>query len=158
MTMDYQGPIRSSYEIENYIIVIGDGAAERGVTVWGAPKGIDNFAWTTAHEAKHCSQALVFWPNAYDRSLDGERDWLPDNEEVIYMDGRAYNPESVATYLDDIGYGGNPLATIRDVEDICMRSQTRAANGNYNLHILWENGAANGEDWANPGKNHKNNY
>lgn len=66
------------------------------------------------------------------------------------MPGRPYDPTKAATYPDTIGYGEDPL---RDIEDICMRSQVSP----YELDILWENGSANNEDWANPGKMSKQN-
>ena len=69
------------------------------------------------------------------------------------MPGWPYDPTKVATRLDTIGYGTDPM--INDVEDIAMRSQSLPG---YPLDILWNNGSANDQDWANPGKNSKSVY
>lgn len=62
------------------------------------------------------------------------------------MPGRPYSATNSATYPDTIGYGANPIP---DTEDINMRSQVSP----YGLDDLWSTGAANTEDWSNPGKN-----
>jgi len=146
---------RCHYELVENKIYLGDGAATTGVQAWGVPKGIDCYGWSTAHEAKHRSQMLGFWPSGRNPFNDQDQpapDFIPDNIEPTYMPGRPYNPTKQSTYPDDIGYGEGPF--IRDNEDIDMRSQT----GDYSLDVLWENGAADAYDWANPGKNSKEKF
>jgi hypothetical protein len=101
------------------------------------------------HELKHHYQNVDFWPNEYDISNDFDQDGIPDDIEATYMPGRPYDPFLYASYLDEIGYGVNPIP---DAEDICMRSQSYP----YGLTILWVNGSADHLDWSNPGKQHKN--
>lgn len=149
---------RSKYEFAEDKIYLADGAAATGVQAHGAPKGIDCYAWATAHEAKHRSQLQGFWPSGRDPFNDQDQpapDFIPDNIEPTYMPGRPYNPTKQSTYPDDIGYGEAP--DIRDTEDIAMRSQS-GQNGVYPLDVLWENGTADASDWSNPGKNSKQKF
>jgi len=147
-TMVYSNGLdRSFYDYFNgRKIVLGNGAAGTQISAWGTPKGVDTFAWVTAHEAKHHTQSTGFWPINWDGTQDTDSDWLPNNQEATYMPGRPYVTNNPTTYPDTIGYGVDPIP---DAEDIDMRSQTAP----YNLDQLWTNGSANGEDWANPGKN-----
>lgn len=151
-TMEYLAGARSYYDYLNgRKIVLRDDASGTQIAAWGTPKGIDCFAWTTAHEAKHHTQLTGFWPTSYDSANDGDVDWLPNSQETTYMPGRNYSPTNANTFQDTIGYGQNPIP---DVEDICMRAQVSP----YNLDALWTNGSANSQDWANPGKNSKTVY
>ena len=147
-----QGLNRPYYDyIDGRTIKMGIAGSTTSIAAWGSPKGIDCFAWITAHENKHHVQIVGFWPVSWIAAQDNDRDWLKDLDEPAYMAGRPYDPTKAATYPDTIGYGENPL---RDTEDICMREQ-RAP---YNLDPLWENGSANDADWAYPGKNSQNPY
>jgi len=151
-TMIYDGPGRSTYDFfDNHRIKIRNDASLTQIAAWGTPRGIDTFAWTTAHEAKHHTQLTGFWPNGWIAAEDDDIDWLPNNQETTYMPGRAYDKSNAATFPDTIGYGTDPIP---DVEDICMRSQTAP----YNLDQLWNNGDADDVDWANPGKNSETSY
>ncbi|MCC5790891.1 MAG: hypothetical protein JJT75_14775 [Opitutales bacterium] len=150
--MEYSDSKTSQYDFfNNHTIIIGDDARLTQIAAWGTPQGIDTFAWTTAHENKHHEQLSGFWPNGWISSEDNDLDWLPNNEETSYMPGRPYDPENSATYPDTIGYNQDPIP---DYEDIAMRSQESP----YELDELWENGAADNEDWANPGKNSGNEF
>ena len=132
------------------IIYIGATAVSEGRATWGSPKGIDRFAWTTRHEAKHHTQLTGFWPTGYDSARDFNGNWIPDEIEATYMSGRYFNSNG-HQYSDEFGYGENPIS---DVEDICMRSQTPP----YSLDVLWNNGYADTEDWASPGKQSKDKF
>jgi hypothetical protein len=137
-------------------IYIGSNAPTEAPDIWGNPKGIDGFAWYTAHEAKHRSQMAELWPNGYQQTLDQDTDGvipanrtgddIPDSAEPTYMPGRPYYPTKYATYPDTLGYGQNPLP---DREDINIRSKVDPTA----VDILWTNGNANSSDWSNPGKN-----
>ncbi len=155
----YNNGSRSFYNFpfEDKIYLSND-AASVGSALQGTPVGIDYFAWTTAHEAKHSTQLMAFWPGGYNAALDNDGpsylrskgDDIPDGLEATYMPGRNYDPTKYATFPDEVGYGQNPIP---DREDIAMRSQVGPP---YELHRMWENGSANDSDWANPGKNSKN--
>ena len=146
-TMLYTNCSRSFYDyFSGRTIYIANDAALTQIAAWGAPKGIDCFAWTTLHEAKHHAQLTGFWPVNWISSDDVDVDWIPNTLEPNYMPGRPYSPTNSATYPDTIGYGANPIP---DAEDINMRSQVSP----YGLDSLWSNGSANTEDWSNPGKN-----
>ena len=136
-------------------LYISNDAIMPGIDAWGGPVGIDTFAWTTAHEAKHHTQLPAFWPGGvYDPNQDTdepEGDHIRDGAEATYMPNRPYDPTKERTHPDELGYSGNPLSKIRDQEDINMRSQTWP----YLLDQLWVNGSANAYDWSNPGKNSK---
>lgn len=151
-TIKYLNATRSYYDYaSDRTIFIANDAALSQISIWGTPKGIDCYAWTTAHEAKHHRQFTNFWPTQWRAVDDTDMDWLPNDQEPIYMPGRPYSPTNPATYPDVFGYGQNP---IRDCEDINMRSQ----NPPYSLDKLWENGSANLKDWANPGKQSRQTY
>lgn len=143
---------RSEYDYSGgrTIILMNDASASQ-IAAWGTPKGIDCFAWTTRHEAKHHTQITGFWPTTYVADDDRDVDVLPNDQEPTYMSGRPYDPDVKATYPDTFGYGQNPIP---DIEDICMRKQSAP----YPLDVLWSNESANDEDWASPGKNTKNRY
>ncbi len=142
----YINSTRSFYDYFNeQTIFLANDAACSQIVAWGTPQGIDCYAWTTAHEAKHHSQTTGFWPVRWRAEDDIDSDWLPNNIETSYMPGRLYSPTNAATFVDTIGYGQDPIP---DIEDINMRSQTSP----YGLDQLWNNGSANAEDWANPGK------
>ena len=150
---DYVGSVGSHYNyFDNRRIKLGDDCAQSLTrSTWGNPKGIDCFAWVTAHEAKHHTQIISFWPTAWISSLDSDSDWIPDSLEATYMPGRSYDPMNAATYPDGVDYGQNPIP---DVEDIAMRTQSSP----YSIDILWTNGGADAQDWADPGKNANNKY
>ena len=151
-TIKYLNATRSYYDYaSDRTIFIANDAALSQISIWGTPKGIDCYAWTTAHEAKHHRQITNFWPTQWRAVDDTDMDWLPNDQEPIYMPGRPYSPTNPATYPDVFGYGQNP---IRDCEDINMRSQ----NPPYSLDKLWENSSANLKDWANPGKQSRQTY
>ena len=152
-TMIYvgSGPASGYEYLDNRTIKIGDVAAGTHRVIWGAPKGIDSFAWVTRHEAKHHTQITGFWPTTWESARDANKNLIPDNMEATYMPPRNYNSPNERTYPDEVGYGDNP---IRDIEDICMRSQTFP----YNLDVLWNNGAADTHDWARPGKQSKDEF
>ena len=151
-TIKYLNATRSYYDYaSDRTIFIANDAALSQISIWGTPKGIDCYAWTTAHEAKHHRQFTNFWPTQWRAVDDTDMDWLPNDQEPIYMPGRPYSPTNPTTYPDVFGYGQNP---IRDCEDINMRSQ----NPPYSLDKLWENGSANLKDWANPGKQSRQTY
>ncbi len=142
-------PSRSAYEFYSKTIYILNDAALDGIRGWGYPQGIDCFAWITAHESKHHSQLTYFWSNQYESIRDLDRDFFVDTQEPIYMPGRPYSPTTKTTYMDTVGYDdNNPGSPILDIEDICMRSQILP----YLVDILWNNGNADSEDWAMPGK------
>jgi hypothetical protein len=131
-------------------IYISDEAKNRQIAAWGEPVGIDSFAWTTAHEAKHHRQLTGFWPNIWNSDLDNDKgvgDLLPDAIEATYMPDHPYKPTELRTYKDTLGYNSRE-AMIPDWEDICMRSQSSP----YDLDVLWRNGNANAEDWSDKGK------
>jgi len=152
-TMVYRALQDDEYDLFSDTIYISqDTGLNPGITNWGSPKGIDHFGWATGHENKHRNQMMGFWPTGWSSALDtdeGSGDYLPDSIEATYMPGRPYSTNHVATYPDTIGYGESPLY---DLEDICMREQVAP----YVLDVLWINGSANTNDWANPGKNSKN--
>ena len=130
-TIKYLNATRSYYDYaSDRTIFIANDAALSQISIWGTPKGIDCYAWTTAHEAKHHRQITNFWPTQWRAVDDTDMDWLPNDQEPIYMPGRPYSPTNPATYPDVFGYGQNP---IRDCEDINMRSQ----NPPYSLDKLW---------------------
>jgi hypothetical protein len=154
----YIGNERSRVFVDNLQqINIADDAAAASIKVWGSPRGIDCFAWITAHEAKHITQLIFFWPSGYNSLHDGDHDWIPNDMEQTYMPGRMYKFDKPDTFLDFIGYHNRTtrLTRINDLEDICMRSQIGPS---YGLDILWTNGTANASDWANPGKNSQKSY
>ena len=127
---------------------VGPGIATYiGPSTWGSPKYIDAFAWICRHEMRHVDQFTYLWGRTTDRNAtdDADGDWLPDTKEATL--NRGYYPTKYASYWDDVGYNENPIP---DREDLCMRSSTAP----YNLAQLWTNGSADGEDWADPGKNH----
>jgi alpha-tubulin suppressor-like RCC1 family protein len=147
--------LSTQYRFEEDLIYLTSDAALTGIPVWGSPKGIDSYGWSTAHEAKHRAQDWAFWPSGHrDITNDSDADYIPNDQEGTYMPGRTYLPNNQQTFLDTIGYGPDPNQRIYDWEDIDMRSQTP----DYSLDVLWENGKADGEDWANPGKNSKTKY
>jgi len=151
-TMVYTNGPSSYYDyFAGRTIFIDADTCDSHIAAWGTPQGIDCFAWVTAHEAKHHTQLTGFWPTNWVAAQDIDSDWLPNNQETNYMPGRAYSPTNAATFPDTVGYGQNPIP---DYEDINMRSQTSP----YGLDVLWSNGTANAEDWANPGKNSATTY
>lgn len=149
---------RSEYLLAARKIKLLPDASDRSVNAWGTPKGIDCFAWVSAHEAKHHTQLSGFWVADRDLVNDRDGDFIPNNREATYMAGRPYNPDNATTYPDDIGYTNATGDNIRDAEDIAMRTQTPDANGEYPLDVLWTNGNADAVDWANPGKNSKDKF
>lgn len=111
---------------------------------WNNAKGIDLFANIARHEATHRSQLQAIWGANSGRApaedLDGDR--LKDATQSSLLAGRPYDPLNTATYLDTFNY--NPSGGyLRDSEDYCLRQQP-----------AWTNGAANSEDWADPGMQH----
>jgi len=66
------------------------------------------------------------------------------------LTGRPYNPTTKTTYKDTIGYiNDNEDGPIDDDEDMCMRIRYYP----HGVDMLWTNGTADNDDWANPGKN-----
>jgi hypothetical protein len=139
-------------------IYIGKDVISKSPSMWNAPKGIDTFAWYTAHEAKHRAQMAELWPNLlYVQSVDLDTggpnnrsgDDIPDSVETTYIPGRVYDPTKYATHPDELGYGQNPLP---DREDINIRSKGQPTQIDLSL---WSNGDSDSSDWANPGKNSK---
>jgi len=151
-----EGTKRTYYDRTTQTIYISDDVVLKPIAVWGNCEGIDSFGWTMGHEKKHHNQFMAFWPNGeYDPNKDYDGDWIPDDMEETYMPGRPYDPYLKYSYLDEIGYGENPIL---DREDICMRSQIPVIVGtttNYPLDILWINGSADHLDWSSPGKQTK---
>ncbi len=142
----YTNATRSFYHyFKDRTIFIANDASKTQIASWGSPRGIDCYAWTVAHESKHHLQTVNFWPVQWNADMDDDRDWLPNDKETNYMQGRAYSPLNRATYPDVYGYGEDPIP---DIEDIDMRQQVQP----YELDVLWSNGRANSEDWANSGK------
>jgi hypothetical protein len=158
-TMYYNGPIGSHYHFPGTNrILLGDDASKSQLAAWGSPKGIDCYAWAVRHELKHHHQLTGFWPTGWVSALDINGDMIPDAQEATYMPGRNYHarPDATfpyATYPDEFGYDPSK-PEINNWEDINMRSQTAP----YGLDLLWTNGSADAEDWANPGKNNKDKF
>lgn len=128
-----------------------------GATAWGAPAGIDRFAWVARHEETHRVQLIAIW-GASNRSAatDADADWLRDTWESataipwqlnLTIGGVAvnhYDPALAATtgLVNIKGYNGN----FTDCEDYCMENQPD-----------WINGSANAADWGDPGMRHATN-
>lgn len=102
--------------------------------------GIDFFAHTCRHEERHRLDDIALWGAGSDRnpSNDTDGDFLPNDQEANLVPGHPYDNTKFGTYADSFYYGQDPL---RDGEDYCLRREQS-----------WTNGAANSEDWANPGK------
>ncbi len=91
-TMIYTAGNRSYYDYSNgRIIVIQDEAEQNQIVVWGSPQGIDTFAWTTAHEAKHHTQLTGFWPVTYYPANDTDWDW-PSGDLCTYQQDSSRSP------------------------------------------------------------------
>ena len=151
-TMIYTNIARSNFDyFDGKKVKLGNDAAGTQIAAWGTPKGIDCFAWTTAHEGKHHNQLTGFWPTNWVGTNDVDSDWLPNGQEATYMAPRTYIQTNAATFPDAIGYGQNPIP---DAEDIDMRSQASP----FGLDPLWKNGDADTVDWANPGKQTKTKF
>ncbi len=102
--------------------------------------GIDRFAWRVRHEWRHHEQMVAWWGSSgYDLSKDGDLDRVPDNLEAG-MSSAAGGPFD-KTLMDTYPNDGN---LTDDMERNCVFTQD-----------VWSVGSANGEDWGNPGMQHK---
>ena len=103
------------------------------------------YANVTRHEETHRTQLIAMWGAAsgWVAADDVDLDNLKDSMEAGLITGHPYDPSNASTYLDRFKY--NPAGGyLRDVEDYCLRQQP-----------AWTNGAANSQDWSNPGMQHK---
>jgi len=122
--------------LNTWVATIGSFAGVGPVDIvgWGSPTGIDLFAWTCRHEGTHLSDLQSWWGNNDRNDVDDpDRDFMPDWAEIVL----GYDPFNPQTYEDTFHYG----AGFNDTEHWCLITQPR-----------WTNGAADGEDWAQPGK------
>jgi len=94
--------------------------------------GIDLFAYTCRHEARHVEKNSDWFPNGWDYSSDGDIDYIPNVLEPYFgsnVGGPFYTDDQDS---DNDGYPDN--------EDYTMFTQTG-----------WTKGNADTSDWANPG-------
>ena len=116
-----------------------NGTTELTDIAW-ALNGIDTFAFCARHEACHVEDFTGWWPNGYttdpndpryQEDADGDR--IPDALEAGYN----YDPAERDSNGD----------FHEDTQDLCLREQLTIGSTYY-----WEEGAADAEDWASPGK------
>ncbi|MCE9637417.1 MAG: hypothetical protein K8T90_17060 [Planctomycetes bacterium] len=127
-----------------------------GNDIWGTARGIDLFAHLCRHEEQHRLDMIAVWGKSTSRTVvadddhpggmdeNGRGDWLKDSGESAMSGGQgAYDPVDPKTYNDIYDYTATGSDPLYDCEDYCLQRQQS-----------WNNGDANGEDWASPGMRH----